>query len=89
VLTVARWGRDLRGTVGGGRGANARRTPLGGADVTYTYKITNTGTTTVHNVTVEDDKLGTIAGSRSPRSRPGGMATLTATQSVPGRRSTP
>src|SRR5438132_1347821 len=51
------------GTVGGGTGGECTTDlptpPAGGtasADVTYTYKITNTGTTTVHNVTVEDDK---------------------------------
>src|SRR5438094_340282 len=73
------------GTVGGGTvGECQTDLPSAGADVTYTYKITNTGTTTVHNVTVEDDKLGTIAGSPVASIAPGGMATLTATQSVAG-----
>src|SRR5206468_2765693 len=73
------------GTVGGGTvGECQTDLPSAGADVTYTYKITNTGTTTVHNVTVEDDKLGTIAGSPIASIAPGGMATLTATQSVAG-----
>jgi len=79
------------GTVGGGTGGECQTDlpapPAGGtasADVTYTYKITNTGTTTVHNVTVEDDKLGTIAGSPIASIAPGGMATLTVTQSVAG-----
>src|SRR5204863_1253264 len=79
------------GTVGGGTEGECTTDlptpPAGGtasADVTYTYKITNTGTTTVHNVTVEDDKLGTIAGSPIASIAPGGMATLTVTQSVAG-----
>src|SRR5438132_5398746 len=73
------------GTVGGGTGGECQTDlPSAGADVTYTYKITNKGTTTVHNVTVEDDKLGTIAGSPIASIAPGGMATLTATQSVAG-----
>src|SRR5205809_4849243 len=73
------------GTVGGGtEGECTTDLPTAGADVTYTYKITNKGTTTVHNVTVEDDKLGTIAGIPVASIAPGGMATLTATQSVAG-----
>src|SRR5439155_111772 len=79
------------GTVGGGTEGECTTDlptpPAGGtasADVTYTYKITNKGTTTVHNVTVEDDKLGTIAGSPIASIAPGGMATLTVTQSVAG-----
>src|SRR5438874_2722757 len=79
------------GTVGGGTEGECTTDlptpPAGGtasADVTYTYKITNTGTTTVHNVIVEDDKLGTIAGSPIASIAPGGMATLTVTQSVAG-----
>src|SRR5437667_156050 len=73
------------GTVGGGTvGECQTDLPSAGADVTYTYKITNKGTTTVPNVTVEDDELGTIAGSPVASIAPGGMAALTATQSVAG-----
>src|SRR5438128_1040417 len=50
--------------------------PAGGGDVEYTYTITNTGTTTVHNVTVEDDQLGTIPGSPIASIDAGQSATL-------------
>jgi hypothetical protein len=35
---------------------------LNGTAVEYTYNVTNTGDTTLNNVNVTDDKLGTIAG---------------------------
>ena len=50
----------------------------GGATVDYTYKIINTGTTPANNVTVQDDKLGTISGSPIASIPVGGMVTLTA-----------
>src|SRR5438876_6084766 len=51
-------------TCGGTTGGDCKTDlPAGGGDVEYTYTITNTGTTTVENVTVEDDQLGTIPGS--------------------------
>jgi len=56
--------------------------PAGGGDVEYTYKITNTGGTTVQNVTVEDDKLGTIPGSPIASLGPGASATLSTKQFV-------
>src|SRR5437773_12043402 len=71
------------GTTGDG-GDCQNALPAGGGDVEYTYTIKNNAPTTVNNVTVEDDQLGTIAGSPIASIAPGGTATLTATQSVAG-----
>src|SRR6185369_3950967 len=49
-----------------------------GAEVLYIYKITNSGTTPVANVAVEDDKLGTVTGSPIASLAPGATTTLTA-----------
>src|SRR5207244_287385 len=69
------------GTTGDG-GDCQSALPEGGADVEYTYTITNNAPTTVNNVTVEDDQLGAIAGSPIASIPPGGMVTLTAKQFV-------
>lgn len=53
-----------------------------GGDVEYTYKVTNTGTEEVFNVSVEDDQFGTVPGSPILSIAPGGQETLTATQFV-------
>ena len=78
-----------QGDVFGGLQVSALTTTKGGssstgADVTYTFTITNPGTTTVHGVTVVDDKLGTIPGSPIASIAPGGTATLTTKQAVNG-----
>src|SRR5207244_7954322 len=58
-------------TCGSGTGGECRTgLPAGGGDVEDTYKITNTGGTTVQNVTGGDGKLGTSPGSPSPSPRP-------------------
>jgi hypothetical protein len=46
----------------------------GGVNVDYTYKVTNTGATTIENVMVTDSELGAIG--TIPSLAPGGMATL-------------
>src|SRR5438094_840230 len=53
-------------TCGGGGTTGECQTalPAGGADVEFTYKITNTGTTTVSDLAVEDDKPGIIDASQ-------------------------
>src|SRR5437773_3452873 len=69
------------GTTGDG-GDCQSALPEGGADVEYTYTIKNPGTTTVNDVTVKDDQLGTVPGSPIASIPPGGMVTLTAKQFV-------
>src|SRR5438874_603630 len=70
-------------TCGGTTGGDCKTDlPAGGGDVEYTYTITNTGTTTVENVTVEDDQLGTIPGSPIASIDAGQSATLSTTQFV-------
>ncbi|TMB10680.1 MAG: hypothetical protein E6J71_26440, partial [Deltaproteobacteria bacterium] len=69
-------------TCGGTTGDCQTALPAGGADVEYTYTITNNAPTTVTGVTVEDDQLGAIPGSPIASIPPGGMATLTAKQFV-------
>src|SRR5205823_754008 len=62
---------------------NCQRTlPDGDANVENTYTIKNPGTTTVNDVTVEDDQLGTVPGSPIASIPPGGTVTLTAKQFV-------
>jgi hypothetical protein len=36
--------------------------PVGGGNVTYTYKVTNPGTVAIHNVAVTDNKCGPVDG---------------------------
>src|SRR5438034_1379563 len=70
-------------TCGGTTGGDCKTDlPAGGGDVEYTYTITNTGTTTVQNVTVEDDQLGTIPGSPIASIDAGKSATLSLKQFV-------
>lgn len=54
--------------------------PSVGDTVTFTYVVTNTGDTTLYNVTVTDDILGAIGSIASLA--PGASATLTATEAV-------
>jgi hypothetical protein len=68
-------------TVFGMRTTNGGAVALG-ADVNYTYAITNNGSTTVSNVTVQDDKLGTVPGSPIGSLAPGASLTLSARQSL-------
>lgn len=53
--------------------------PATGAEVEYTYTITNTGTTTVTGVTVIDDVFGAVPGSPIASILPGNSHTLTMT----------
>jgi uncharacterized repeat protein (TIGR01451 family) len=56
-----------------------------GDNLTYTFKITNTGNVTLDNITVYDDKLGAITLSQSslgPGDNVTGMATLTLDQNL-------
>src|SRR5881396_3824516 len=71
-------------TCGGGGTTGECQTalPAGGADVEFTYKITNTGTTTVSDLAVEDDKLGIIDASQIVPLDPGQSGTLTTKQFV-------
>src|SRR5205085_9722982 len=55
-------------------------TPAVGATVTYTYVVTNTGDTTLFDVTVDDDVLGHIGDI--DELEPGDSATLTKTMVV-------
>jgi hypothetical protein len=68
-------------TVFGMRTTNGGAIALG-ADVNYTYAITNNGATTANNVTVQDDKLGTVPGSPIASLAPGATLTLSARQSL-------
>ena len=52
-----------------------------GETVTYTYKVTNTGLTYLSNVTVTDDKLGTI-GTVTGLLAPGATVILTKTTTI-------
>jgi len=56
--------------------------PAGGDNVEYTYKVTNTGSEAVFDVTVVDDQIGTVPGSPIGSLAPGAEETLTATQFV-------
>ena len=56
--------------------------PNPGADVKYTYVITNVGTVDATNVTVEDDVLGTITGSPIASIAPGDSVMLMQTQFI-------
>ena len=56
--------------------------PAGGGQVSYTYTITNTGDATANNVSVEDDKLGTVPGSPIAALEPGKTVMLFASQFV-------
>src|SRR5438477_2258156 len=70
-------------TCGGTTGGDCQTDlPAGGGDVEYTFTITNTGTTTVENVMVEDDQLGTIPGSLIASIEAGQSATLSIKQFV-------
>jgi hypothetical protein len=50
-----------------------------GNEVTYTYKVTNIGDVDVFDVTIEDNKLGTVQGSPIYQLAPGDSVELTAT----------
>jgi hypothetical protein len=50
-----------------------------GRQVNYQYAVTNTGTSTLTGITVEDNKLGQIPGSPIASLAPGATKTLTAT----------
>jgi len=52
-----------------------------GEDITYTYVVTNTGDTTLFDVSVDDDKLGHIGDIASLE--PGESVTLTAASTLP------
>ena len=52
------------------------------SDVTYAYAIMNVGATTITSITVQDDVLGTIAGSPVASLTPGQQVDLPATQLV-------
>jgi hypothetical protein len=56
--------------------------PYGGANVKYTYTVTNNGVTTLTNVTVIDDILGEVPGSPIASIVPGETVTLTQTAFV-------
>ncbi len=53
-----------------------------GADVEYTYTITNNGVDTLSNVTVVDDVVGTVVGSPIGSLLPGETVTLTQTKYI-------
>jgi uncharacterized repeat protein (TIGR01451 family) len=53
-----------------------------GDNVTYTYTVTNAGNSDLYNITVNDDRLGTITVSPSAELEPGETATGTATLTV-------
>src|SRR5439155_668532 len=75
---------DLGDLFGGLRVVGMRTTNGGtvslGADVNYTYEIANNGPAAVSNVTVGDDKIGTVPGSPLAPLVPGASVTLSARQ---------
>ena len=72
---------DIVKTAGNAADGATLRTDAIGANVTYTYKVTNTGRTHLKNVVVADDKLGTI-GTLAGILAPGESATLTKTAAI-------
>ncbi len=54
----------------------------GGNEVVYTYEVSNTGDTTVNNITVEDNVFGSVPGSPINQLAPGEVVTLTAATTV-------
>ena len=68
-------------TAGNAPDGTTLRTAAIGADVTYTYKVTNTGRTYLKDVEVTDDKLGTI-GTVAGILAPGASAELTKTAPI-------
>ena len=73
---------SLTTTEGGTVGSDTCSTelPATGADVEYTYTITNTGPTTVTNVTVIDDVFGVVPGSPIALIAAGESVVLTLTE---------
>ncbi|MEU3710573.1 DUF7507 domain-containing protein [Streptomyces catenulae] len=57
------------------------RTYRVGDRITYTYTVTNTGTTTLHGVAVEDDRVSDVT-CRATTLAPGGSTTCTGTYTV-------
>ena len=56
--------------------------PVGGGDVFYCYKVTNTGNITLSQHTLEDDQLGTLLSDFSYSLTPGATVFVTVTKEI-------